>query len=358
MFQKLGLWFTIDHMEFTKFTPIQRALVAALRKDPKTAVRSTAEAFSITRQAVNRHLRSLVDAGVLVASGVKKGRTYSFAELARFDGRFPNTVGLDESLIWSESIRPHLEAVPENVRDICAYGVTEMVNNAKDHSASDQVEVHVAARIDQVTIVVADRGIGIFRKIKEECRLDDERHAIFELVKGKLTTDPARHTGEGIFFTSRMFDEFQIFSGSLHLAHGQGVDWLLDHADEMTGTTVQMEIDPLSDRTTRQVFDRYASEQDDYAFNRTHVVVALARSAAGEKLISRSQGRRVVARLERFKEILFDFSGVDTIGPAFADEIFRVFQNAHPEMQFTVVGATEEVDRMIRRARHQQSAGP
>ena len=38
----------------------------------------------------------------------------------------------------------------------------------------------------------------------------DERHAILELSKDQLTTDPARHTGDGIFFTSRMFDSFDL----------------------------------------------------------------------------------------------------------------------------------------------------
>ena len=34
---------------------------------------------------------------------------------------------------------------------------------------------------------------------------------VWELPKsGKLTTDPDNHTGEGIFFTSRVFDEFEI----------------------------------------------------------------------------------------------------------------------------------------------------
>jgi len=35
------------------------------------------------------------------------------------------------------------------------------------------------------------------------------------LAKGKLTTDPKRHSGEGIFFSSRMFDEFDILSGGV-----------------------------------------------------------------------------------------------------------------------------------------------
>ena len=59
--------------------------------------------------------------------------------------------------------------------------------------------------------------MGIFKKIQKALDLLDERHAILELAKGKLTTDPKHHTGEGIFFTSRMFDEFTILSGGVLL---------------------------------------------------------------------------------------------------------------------------------------------
>jgi len=37
--------------------------------------------------------------------------------------------------------------------------------------------------------MIGDDGIGIFRKIHDELGLLDERHAILELAKGKLTTD-------------------------------------------------------------------------------------------------------------------------------------------------------------------------
>lgn len=45
--------------------------------------------------------------------------------------------------------------------------------------------------------------------------MDDERDAILELSKGKLITDAENHAGEGIFFTSRVFDEFAVISGGL-----------------------------------------------------------------------------------------------------------------------------------------------
>jgi hypothetical protein len=73
-------------------------------------------------------------------------------------------------------------------------------------------------------------------------------------------------------------------------------------------------------------------------------------ASTGDKLISRSQAKQVVARLERFKEVVLDFEDVDSIGPAFADEIFRVFANQHPEVSLLAVNTNVNVERMIQRA--------
>lgn len=106
------------------------------------------------------------------------------------------------------------------------------MNNAIDHSGAQQMAVSVEHTASRIRIVVVDEGVGIFRKIKEYCALEDERHAILELSKGKLTTDPTHHTGEEIFFTSRMFDEFGILSGSLFVSCTRdGGDWLLEDRD-------------------------------------------------------------------------------------------------------------------------------
>jgi hypothetical protein len=56
------------------------------------------------------------------------------------------------------------------------------------------------------------------------------------------------------------------------------------------------------------------------------------------------------ARFERFKEVFLDFSAVESIGQAFADEIFRVYATRHPEMTLTAVNANRQVSQMIRRA--------
>jgi uncharacterized protein DUF4325 len=66
--------------------------------------------------------------------------------------------------------------------------------------------------------------------------------------------------------------------------------------------------------------------------------------------MSRSQARWVLARFERFKEVFLDFSGIEFIGQAFADEVFRVYAADHPEIKLLAANANEQVSHMIWRA--------
>ena len=171
--------------------------------------------------------------------------------------------------------------------------------------------------------------------------------AILELSKGKLTTDPDRHTGQGIFFTSRMLDEFSILSRGAYFSHEatQPADWILPDDDPDTSTMVTMELDNNTERTLKDVFDQYSSG-DNYDFSKTVVPLRLAKFGE-EKLISRSQAKRALARVERFKSVVFDFAGVEMIGHAFADEIFRVWAKAHGDVVCTVIDANPAVRKTI-----------
>jgi uncharacterized protein (DUF1330 family) len=104
-----------------------------------------------------------------------------------------------------------------------------------------------------------------------------------------------------------------------------------------------------STRTTTSIFDAFASPQDEYAFRNTIVPVRLAQ-IGGESLVSRSQAKRLVARFEQFRKVVLDFSGVEAIGQAFADEVFRVFAATHPGVELIPSNANATVMRMIRRA--------
>jgi hypothetical protein len=259
--------------------------------------------------------------------------------------------GLEEDKVWAGQIRSIVAPFAgPNAYNILNYGFSEIFNNAIDHSEGSVVKVAVCIFSKKVSITIRDNGVGIFDKIQRYFKLDDPRHALLELAKGKLTSDPERHTGEGIFFTCRMFDWFSIRSRLLvFIRHGDD-DWLIeDRAKETEGTSVIMEIDRNTERTPKEVFEKYASEASEYGFTRTHVPVNLA-LYEGEMLVSRSQAKRLLARVDRFKEVMLDFKEVKDIGPAFSDEVFRVFAKAHPTVKLSWVNANAAVEKMIHRA--------
>ena len=329
---------------------VRRFIVEHVERHSGDISRIAAEHFDITRQAVNKHLKRLVLEGCLTETGNTRNRVYRLAPLSTWRQRFEIVPGLEEDVVWTRDVRPALGQLPDNVMNIWHHGFTEMFNNAVDHSEGRTIRVEVLRTAASTEMSVVDDGVGIFRKIQNELGLLDERHAILELSKGKLTTDPRRHTGEGIFFTSRMFDSFEILSGGSFFSHefGQPDDWLLESKRDHDGTAVFMRLHNHTARTTKKVFDAYVSG-DDFDFSKTVVPVKLARYG-NDSLISRSQAKRVLARVELFKTVLFDFREVDAIGQAFADEIFRVFAHEHPDIQLRAIHANSEVKRMIDRA--------
>jgi hypothetical protein len=225
-----------------------------------------------------------------------------------------------------------------------------MFNNVIDHSGASDVIVRFKKTAAATIIEIGDDGIGIFKKIQAALSLLDERHAVLELAKGKFTTDPANHSGEGIFFSSRMFDEFDILSGEVYFSHefDKKEDWILQRNTAVGGTLVHMELHNHTARTTKKVFDKFTSDED-YGFTKTVVPVKLMRYG-DDNLVSRSQAKRLLARFDRFRVVVLDFSGVTSIGQSFADEVFRVFKAKHPGVELVPMHASSEVRRMISRA--------
>lgn len=140
-------------------------------------------------------------------------------------------------------MRDLLRPLVSNVMYIWQYGFAEIFNNALHHAQESTITVDFTKTAAGSVVIIRDDGVGIFRKILAALRLLDERHAVLELAKGKFTTDPQHHSGEGIFFSSRMFDQFSINSGSVNFSHQAKApeEWLLE-AKESSGTTFRMEL--------------------------------------------------------------------------------------------------------------------
>lgn len=329
---------------------VRRFLIDNIGEHPADVVRLATEKFACSRQAVHKHLQRLVEEGAVVVSGQTRNKRYELAPLASWSGQYALGKTLAEDVVWRNDISPLLGMLPENVLSIWHYGFTEMFNNVIDHSGARHAIVTLTKTAAATTVDIYDDGVGIFKKIQAALGLADERHAVLELAKGKFTTDPANHSGEGIFFSSRMFDRFVIASGEVYFSHefDQKEDWILQASSARGGTLVRMTLHNHTARTVRKVFDKFTSDEE-YGFTKTVVPVKLMRYG-DDNLVSRSQAKRLLGRFDRFRVVVLDFAGVASIGQAFADEVFRVFRAKHPEVEVVPIHASSEIKRMISRA--------
>lgn len=329
---------------------IRQFILNKVDQHPKDVVAITSREFDISRQAVSKHIKRLVEQKALLITGSTRNKHYALQQLVKWENTYTLDGTLSESNIWHTEISKYLDGLSENIVDIWHYGFTEMLNNTIDHSSGEQVYIRVIITATTIEIAIYDDGEGIFKKIQREFGLHDERHSVLELAKGKLTTDPDNHSGEGIFFSSRMFDHFHIVSGNVLFSHDNddGEDWIVEHQHFQSGTCVFMKLNNNSNKIMKQIFDSYTTD-DDYGFTKTIVPVRLTKYGDG-KLISRSQAKRLLIRIEKFKTVIFDFDGVEFIGQSFADEIFRVFKKQHPDIKLIYLNTTKNVEQMITRA--------
>jgi DNA-binding Lrp family transcriptional regulator len=318
--------------------------------------------FAFSRQYLSRIMKNLVDSGRLLKFGGTRLAFYVLPgyELKHIDSFSPvfarvyHNKGLEEHHVLDQilSALPALKVLPDNVGSIFNYAFSEMFNNAIEHSQSKTIRLKVSLQAKVLEFTIEDSGVGVFRNIMNKRKLSSELEAIQDLLKGKVTTMPKSHSGEGIFFTSKSGDWFSLDSYGYQLKFDNTLPDLFVEKirKQKRGTRVTFRINTLSKLHLNDVFSKYTDrgEESNYGFDRTDIKVKLYTMAGVH--ISRSQARRILAGLEKFKVITFDFDKVSVVGQAFADEIFRVFHRAHPGIRLETENMQEGVKFMVERA--------
>jgi anti-sigma regulatory factor (Ser/Thr protein kinase) len=295
------------------------------------------DVFGISRQAVNKHLKELIQNRRVTKEGTTKGAVYRPATAKRGiepARRFTKTyllAGLEEHTVFQElaTLLNLKNELGKTAWDTAYYAFTEILNNAIEHSESEQCSVNTSVDQYRFNFVIRDFGIGIFYSVFSKFNLPNENAAIGELIKGKTTTMQERHAGEGVFFTSKLADSVSFRSHKINLIFdNQRNDVFVEERKSIRGTRVDFSMSRYSKRRLDEVFAEFAPEEFEYRFEKTRVQVKLFKGDC----ISRSEARRLLTGLDRFREITLDFKGVKSIGQGFADEVFRVFRNAHPDI--------------------------
>lgn len=305
--------------------------------------------LGISRQAAHRRLQKLVASGVLDKTGAARATRYHLNEAPLWERQF-DRAGLDESEVYRamHDEIPALANADTDLADLSAYAITEIVNNAIDHSGGVRIDISVVQAGPLMTVSIADDGVGVFAHVQSALELPDELAALQEITKGKTTTAPDRHSGEGLFFVSKAVNCFRLESHQLAwIVDNDREEWTVDEIDPRRGGTLaRLELDVERLRDLATIFERYT---EDYEFSKTQIVVDLF--SIGDSFISRSEAKRLLHNLDRFKTVILDFRDVRTVGQGFADQVFRVWAGAHPDIELISINASRSVELMINRSR-------
>ena len=336
--------------------------IANKHKTFKTADVVNAHKGKYTRQYVSSIINRMAKEGILLKGGSTASAFYALPQNAEhvFETiklRFKREA-LEEHRVFNSIRDKHnlIKSLKENISSILFYGFTEMLNNAIEHSKSKFVEVEIKVDTKNLTFVINDFGVGVFRNVMEERGLKSELEAMQDLLKGKTTTQPHSHTGEGIFFTSKVADIFELDSFGYKMRVDNVVkDVFFQETQEIKkGTKVTFAISVNSSKHLNDVFSKFVTKQGEAGFDKTEILVRLF--IQGSVYISRSQAKRILTGLEKYNTIVLDFDKVTTIGQAFTDEIFRVFQQRHPEIKIQPINMSEPIKFMIDRVERPRQA--
>ena len=311
-------------------------------------VSKTLEAFDgeISKSSVYNYLNELCENGVIQ----KNGSSYVLVT-AESSFVYENDGSLDEDRIFQRDIEPLFFNCPKNVFGAWRYAFTEMMNNAIEHSEASKITVTVFKNTLKTTVIISDNGKGIFNNIREYVKQEKKQDLSLKecatlLFAGKFTTAKSMRSGEGIFFTSHLMDSFRIYSDNVVFSRDNFSDFNnKTESSDQQKTTVIMELDNNSKKTTKEVFNRFSDI--DEGFIKTQIPISHIFSWAGP--VSRSEARRLGELIVKFKEIELDFIGVEEVGQAFVHELFIVWQRNNPNVKLNVVNASDDVNFMIRR---------
>ena len=307
------------------------------------------ETFNINQNTVHTYLNELLENNII--RRIKRGQyelvsTENIYTLYRSNGEISS-----DTYAFNKYFKQYLKGLPQNIYDIWAYAFSEMMNNVMDHSEAEIVSLLVRQNYLNTEVYISDNGIGIFKKIRDHFDYPSLEEAIAELFKGKLTTDEHNHSGEGIFFSSKAMDTFFIISsGKLFAINKYDNSDIVDYVEGMfgsIGTIVFMSLSNFSQKRLSEVFDEYSNF--DSGFDKT---ILPLKNIFDTSPVSRSQAKRIVNRLDDFREVILDFEGIEWMGQGFAHQIFVVFAKDHPDVSLVPINMVDSVEKMYNHVRN------
>ena len=325
---------------------IQNFILDNLSGHQRDIIRAAISKFGVSRQAVLRHMNTLIREKQVVAHGKTKDRYYELEPLLNYTKFADISQGFKTNRFLRTEIVPGLDFLPRNIGEICEYALAALLHNVMDHARATHLSVKLFATRDETHIVVTDNGVGIFHHIRDGMGLEGKTISAIELAKGPQSHEAGYHAGDDLQAVMMLFNGITIDSAEISLRYEKKADrWSLQESKQARGTKIHLEISTKSSITCNKIFSNLFAEENSVV----RIPVNLARTN-GELLISRDQAHKLVHNIEFSKEVEFDFTGIDMIGPAFAHELVWIAREKNKSIDIDWINAADTVNLLMSRA--------
>ena len=303
--------------------------------------------FGISRQAALKHMNALIDDNKVMAFGKTRDRRYKLIPQVNYNKTIPIDSNFISYEVTQKYILIHLKSLPKNIFQICEYSIEALINNVIDHAKATSLYVKLFLTYSDLHIILSDNGSGLFKNITTKLDLDHIQSAAIEIAKGQITTSPSEHSGDALNTIFHLFDKVKIDSSGFGISYdSKNMKWKIDYSKQKQGTRVHLQINPNSERTIEDVFQKLFNKQKE-SFR---IPINLIKDPSKNSLNSNLQAKNIFRGINYIKEIQFDFCHIDLIGPAFADELVRQSRSIDKEVVIDWVNANKTIDLLMKRA--------
>ena len=313
----------------------------------KDIIQTAINRFGVSRQAIHKHMNSLIYDKKVVGYGTTKGRYYELIPEVNYYKSINVDSKFDVQNTFDKYVQQHIKSLPNNITEIFEFSILGLLNNVKEHSEASKLYFKIYIDHKEAHFIINDNGVGILKHIKSGLQLTSFEQAALELVKGSVSINCNQYSGEELNAIIHLFDKASIDScrKSMVFTLKKG-NWELKPSMQGKGTKIHLKIAISSKNSCADTFDTF--------FNSTDLVIRIPvnfLNLSKNKIInSRSLAKILLKNVKNYKKVQFDFLNIDLIGPAFANALINISteNNKHAEIKW--LNMNETIDLLMSRA--------
>jgi DNA-binding transcriptional ArsR family regulator len=230
-------------MDRSRTQTIREFILDQAAMNPMGLARRIAEAYGISRQAANRHLDLLVEAGLLEESGRTRARAYQLRRTSSLSREVRVTPVLNPDRVWEDHIAPVLASDRPSVRDLCHGAFNELVRSAMEREGASWIQFSFASDARDIDLAIIDDGAALFDTLQKPLGAASVHEAatmLANLANARVSDSPVAR----LVLLARNFQFFTIRSSGVELAFSQDTGaWTVSDDDSpRKGTTVAFQL--------------------------------------------------------------------------------------------------------------------